>query len=89
MASASASVSLKKQLTPKELVHALLSGKVPQGKEAHFIVLLDEAPSSMLKGLLNQVGALTKPGKVEKNLSKIAHQLGMDSESATWQKKIA
>lgn len=88
MASTSAGVSFKKQLAPDELTHALLAGKVTPGKEAHFIVLLEEAPASLLKGLVEQVGAWVKPGKVEKNLAKIAAQVGLDEETSTWQKKI-
>src|SRR3972149_1668398 len=42
MACTSASVSFKKQLMPDELVQAMLSGKAPSDKEAHFITLLDE-----------------------------------------------
>ena len=88
MASASASVSFKKKLSPDELVHALLSGKATPGKEAHFIVLLEEAPAVLLKGMLQQVGAWVKPGKVGKNVKKIAKQVGL-KESGAWQKKIA
>src|SRR5687767_7615806 len=40
MACMSASVSFKNQLTPDELVQAMLSGKAPVSKEAHFITLL-------------------------------------------------
>ena len=88
MASTSAGVSFKKQLTPDELKHALLAGRIPAGKEAHFIVLLEEAPAPLLKGLLKQVGAWVKPGKVEKNLGKIAQQLGLDEKTSPWRKKI-
>jgi transcriptional regulator with XRE-family HTH domain len=86
MACTSAGVSFKKQLTPDELVHALLSGKVPAGKEAHFITLLDEAPDVLLSGLIEQVGSWVKPGKVEKNLQKIAKQVGLSKEPAPWPK---
>jgi len=88
MASTSANVSFKKELTSEELVHALLTGKATPGKAAHFIVLLEESPSVILKGLVDEVGALAKPGKVEKNLKKIAEQVGLD-ESGAWLKKIA
>jgi HTH-type transcriptional regulator / antitoxin HipB len=87
MASASASVSFKKALAPEELVHALLSGRPTPGKEAHFIVLLEEAPASLLKGLVQQVGALVKEGKVAKNLEKISDEVGLSRRSA-WRKKI-
>ncbi len=86
MGCTSAGVSFKKQLTPDELIHALLSGKVPSGKEAHFITLLDEAPEVLLSGLIEQVGSWVKPGKVEKNLQKIARQVGLTKEPAVWQK---
>lgn len=89
MASASASVSFKSQLTADELEHALLAGNVPPGKEAHFIVLLEESPASLLKGLMEQVGSWVKPGKVEKNLEKIAKHVGLDEENASWHAKIA
>jgi transcriptional regulator with XRE-family HTH domain len=89
MASSSASVSFRKQLTPEELVHALLSGKATPGKEAHFIVLLEEAPPALLKGLVGQVGAWVKPGKIEKNLHKIARQVGLAGEAHAWRKKLA
>ena len=86
MACTSAGVSFKKQLAPDELVHALLSGKVPSEKAAHLITLLDEAPEVLLSGLIEQVGSWVKPGKVEKNLQKIAKQVGLTKEPARWQK---
>ena len=89
MASASAGVSFKSQLTANELKHALLAGNVTPGKEAHFIVLLEESPAPLLKGLVQQVGAWVKAGKVENNLRKIADQVGLDDKNATWPAKIA
>lgn len=89
MASASAGVSFKKPLTWDELVHALLSGKVPPGKEPHFIVLLEESPGTVLNGLVQQVGAWVTPEKVKKNLQKLADQLGLAKRTASWQTKIA
>ena len=64
MACTTASVSFRKTLTPDELVHALLSGRAPPNREAHLIVLLEEGPVALLKGLVAQVGAWVKPGKV-------------------------
>ena len=84
MAAASASVSFKRQLTPEELVHALLSGKAPPGKKAHLIVLLEESPAALLKGLVEQAGAWVTPEKIRKNLGKIAAQVGLEEETAAW-----
>jgi y4mF family transcriptional regulator len=44
MACTTAGISLRKALTPDELVRALLTGEPTPGKHAHFIVLLEEAP---------------------------------------------
>ena len=89
MACASASASFKSELTPDELVQALLSGKATPGKQAHFIVLLEESPSSVLKGLVQQAGAWVAPEKIKKNLNKIAAQVGLSHRIGTWQTKIA
>jgi transcriptional regulator with XRE-family HTH domain len=88
MASISASVSLKEPLLTDELEHALLSGKVPPGKEAHLITLLEEAPQWMLEGLAQQVGAWTKPGKIQSNLCKLAQTLGLRPEIGKWMKVV-
>ena len=80
MACTTASVSFREPVTPDELVHALLSGKAPPGKEAHFIVLLEEGPVPLLKGLVVQVGAWVKHGKVRKNIELIAQQVGLARE---------
>ena len=86
MACTNASVSFKESLAPDELVRALLSGKPTPGKEAHFIALIEEAPPTLLSGLIRQVGKWAKAGKVEKNLAKIAAQLGVSIRSEAWPK---
>jgi DNA polymerase III delta subunit len=82
MACTSAGVSLRKALAPDELVRALLTGKVPASKHAHFIVLLEEAPPELLRGLVTQVGAWAKPGEVAKNVRKIAAAVGVRLKGA-------
>lgn len=77
MACTTAGVSLRTPLAPDELVRSLLRGKPAAGKNAHFIVLLEEAPAELLRGLVSQVGAWAKPGLVAKNLRRIAKQLGV------------
>jgi transcriptional regulator with XRE-family HTH domain len=86
MASASAGVSLKEPLLAEELAHALLSGKIPANKGAHLITLLEEAPLWMLEGLVQQVGTWTKPGKVQKNIQKLAQTLGISPEVGHWKR---
>lgn len=86
MACTTAGVSLRKALAPDELVHALLHGKPTPGKEAHFVVLLEEAPPALLQGLITQVGAWGKPGQVARNVRKIAGALGVRLKEAEWLK---
>ncbi len=86
MACTTAGVSLRKALAPDELVRALLTGKAPPGKRAHFVVLLEEAPPALLRGLIAQVGGWAKPGKVAKNLRKIADTVGVRLKAAEWLK---
>ncbi len=86
MACVSAGVSFKKQLTPDELIDALLSGKVPAGKQAHFIVLLEEAPVVLLKGLVGQMGGWVKRRKVMTNIASIARKVGLPEGTGNWLK---
>lgn len=75
MARSSASVSFREKLSESELVRALLTGKVPVNRRPHFRVLLQEVPSGVLKGLVEDVGKLARPGRVARNLADISTQL--------------
>lgn len=86
MACTTAGVSLRKALTPDELVRSLLTGEPTPGKHAHFIVLLEEAPAELLRGLVAQVGAWAKPGAVARNVRKIAARIGVRLKAADWLK---
>ena len=84
MACTSANVRYRETLTEDELVHALLSGKVPRNRRPHLRGLLEEAPQSVLKGLVEQVGKWTKPGKVEQNMLKLAETLHVSERVRAW-----
>lgn len=86
MACTMAGISLRTALAPDELVRALLSGKPTPGKHAHFIILLEEAPAALLRGLVAQVGAWAKPGAVANNVRKIAGKIGVRLKAADWPK---
>src|SRR5262245_15835896 len=77
LASTAASVSFNTTLTERELLRALLTGKVPHDRRPHIRTLLEEAPSGLLKGLIKQVSSWTKPGKIERNLDRIAAAIGL------------
>lgn len=75
LASTAASVSFKTPLTERELQRVLLTGKIPAARRAHIRTLLEEAPSTLLDGLTAQVSRFAKPGKVERNVARIAAAL--------------
>jgi transcriptional regulator with XRE-family HTH domain len=84
MAATSANVRYREVLTEDELVHALLSGKVPRNLRPHLRSLLEEAPVTVLKGLVERVASWTRPGKVEKNVLKIAEALHVPHRIREW-----
>lgn len=77
MAVTTANVSFKSLLTEDDLVRALLTGNVPPSKRPHFRVLLEEAPTELMKGLVSETTRWTKPGRIKNNLTRIARDLGM------------
>ena len=84
MACTSASTSFRDALRPDELVHALLSGKVPPGRRPHFRVLLEELPAPVLEGVIRQVGGWSSRERVLDNLRRIADAIGAASRSESW-----
>ena len=84
MASTTASVSFKTALTERELLHALLTGKVPPNRRPHLRTLLEGSPRALLKGLIQQVSRWSAPGKVERNLTRIAAAVGLPEDSERW-----
>ena len=86
MACTSANVSFKNALTEDELIRALVTGKVPAGRSAHLRSLLDEAPAALLRGLAEEAGRWTKPGRLEKSLARLAHDAGATRRIEEWLK---
>jgi transcriptional regulator with XRE-family HTH domain len=86
MAAATASVSYKDPLTEDKLIQALINGKIPSGKRPHFRTLLDEGSPALLTALVREAGHWTKPGRVEKNLAKIAREVGSTKRMEDWLK---
>lgn len=86
MACTAANVSYKIPLTEDELIHALIAGKLPVGKRPNLRTLLDEVAPEVLQGLVGEARKWTKPGRVERNLEKIAHEIGATRRIANWLK---
>ncbi len=80
MASTTASASYATVLSENEVYRTLVTGRVPRGKTAHIRHLLEEAPASLIRGLLRSIG---KPGRVEKNVLRIATQLGISPDKVS------
>jgi transcriptional regulator with XRE-family HTH domain len=84
LASTTASVSFKTALTDHELLRALLTGRVPATRRPHFRVLFEEAKPAVMHGVVRQVGQWTKPGRLAKNLTKIAAAIGWPGDTSKW-----
>ena len=86
MACTTANVSFKSALTADELIHALVTGKVPAQRSAHIRTLFDEAPSALLNGLAREAFRWTRPGKLERNLVRLANAVGTSRRIDEWLK---
>ncbi len=86
MACTTANVSFRTTLTENELIHALMTGKVPAKRAPHLRTLLGEAPEILLHGLVQQVAQWTKRGKLERNIRKLTQELGVSRSIEGWLK---
>lgn len=84
LATTAASVSFKTPISERELLRALLTGRVPRNRRAHLRTLLEESPRALMKGLIQQVRRWTDPGKLERNLAKISAAVGLPESSNRW-----
>ena len=75
-----ASVSYREPLTEEELVRALLTGRVSAAKRPHLRHLIEEAQPSLVRGLLRQIGGSAQSARVEKNIHRLADELGVEPE---------
>ena len=86
MACTTANVSFRSALTEDELIHALVSGKVPAKRTVHLRTLLDEAPSALLNGLAAEAARWISPAKLEKNLARLARDVEASRKPGEWLK---
>ncbi len=68
-------------------MRALLTGRIPTGRRPHFRMLLDEAPTSVLIGMVEDVSRYTRPERVARNLRVIAQALGSLNRVKGWLKE--
>ena len=85
LAATMASTSYRDPLTENQLVHALLTGRVPAGRRPNLRHLLEEAQPALVQGLLRQIGGGTASARVEKNIHALSDALGIAPErEARW-----
>lgn len=84
MACAAASVSFWTDLEEDELIRALLTGKVPTKIRPHLRTLLDEGDLSLLEGLFREISQWIKPGKLARNIARIADEVGASRSIEQW-----
>lgn len=77
MASRTASVSYKKELTSRELSHALANGVFPLGIAPHVATLLDEAPLQIIVSAVEEAAHQehVAPKAIWRHVIKWAHEL--------------
>lgn len=85
LAASAGSTGFRESLGQEELVRALLTGELPLRRSPHLRRLLEDTPPQIVRGLIAQVSAWTKPGKVEKNLVALTKKLDVDPK-AEWTK---
>ena len=84
IACTSANVSFRTALTEEELIRALITGRIPAGRSAHIRSLLDEASAALLRGLAEEAEKWTRPGRLQKNLSRLARDTGATRRIEEW-----
>lgn len=77
------STSYRERLGEDELIRALLTSRIPAGKRPQLRHLLEEAPRSLIRGLLRQLGGRGRSARLEKHLGQLASDLGVGQEVAS------
>lgn len=71
-----ANLSLREHLYADELVQALLTGRVPPGRDAHLQAVFEELSPSNLEGLVEQVVALSgQDARVRESCGRLRQRL--------------
>jgi hypothetical protein len=86
MACIMANISFKSILTEDELIQALLTGKAPPRRRPHLRAVLDEAPTVVLKALATEAAKWISRQKFERNLARLAHDVGASRGIDEWLK---
>jgi len=83
IAATTASASFAVPLTEGDVRRFLISGSVPKAKKAQLRTLIEETPKSVIRGLLQQIRGVSKPGRVSANIDRVATALGVPTTRAS------
>ncbi len=83
IAASAGSTGFREALERDELVRSLLTGLPPPRKTPHLRRLLEDTPSRIVIGLVEQVSGWAKAGKVQENIVRLARTLGVEVK-AEW-----
>ena len=86
MARTVANGSFRAKLSEAELVRVLLTGRIAPSHRPHLRALLAEAPVTVLRGLVDEVGKWARPHRVAENVRKVSDVLGTARRTRTWLK---
>lgn len=78
--------SFRAKISEPELIRALLTARIAPRHRPHLRLLLEEAPLPVLRGLLEEVGKWTPPGRVAQNVRELSEVLGTMRRTRTWLK---
>lgn len=87
IATIAANVGFRTPVSETDLVRALLTGTPPPKGRPNLRRLLGDSPPEVIRGLLAQVGGWAPPGKLARNVEKLARELDIEPERiAEWMK---
>ena len=87
MATRAANVGFRTTMDEDQLLSALLSGKAPIAVQPNIRRLLEDSPRPLLNGLYNQVSGWTRPGRLARQMEKLARTIGIaDERIGAWTK---
>lgn len=85
MAAVTASVGFTTPLSKEEIRRMFATGRLPKDKAPQVRRLLEEAPTGLVRGLLQHLGRTLARGRIERHLRRIAADLDIPAEKlARW-----
>ena len=85
LAANAANVGFRTPISETEIVRAFLTGVPPQKGRPHLRRLLEDSPPEVVHGLVEQIAGWTKPGRLSRNVDRLARELDVAPERvALW-----